>query len=170
MSATVPPDLDPSATIANRFFERRSRRTIGTFGSPNTPRTVALVRKPANQYPSDRRCRFPDWAIAQRTKIERTSAENNQPRSASTATGANSRCSRWRKRRVVEARLTGEVSHSYSDRLKNGRERRPSDGRSSAMSWLRELDESERRTMLATGGGWALDAFDVQVYSMSFPR
>jgi MFS family permease len=37
------------------------------------------------------------------------------------------------------------------------------------MSWLRELDQSERRTMLATGGGWALDAFDVQVYSYVIP-
>jgi MFS family permease len=35
--------------------------------------------------------------------------------------------------------------------------------------WLRELDQSERRTMLATGGGWALDAFDVQVYSYVIP-
>src|SRR5262249_20926279 len=66
--------LDPSATAANRFFERRSRRTIRTCGSPNTPRTVALARKPANEYPSDRRrCRFPDSAIAQRAKIERPS-------------------------------------------------------------------------------------------------
>src|SRR5215475_3624863 len=56
------------------FFERRSRRTIRAFGSPNTPRTVALARKSANEYPSDRRrCRFPDSAIAQRAKIERTS-------------------------------------------------------------------------------------------------
>jgi len=70
----IPARLDPSATIANRFFERRSRRTIRTFGSPNTPRTVALARKPANEYPSDRRrCRFPDSAIAQRAKIERSS-------------------------------------------------------------------------------------------------
>lgn len=37
------------------------------------------------------------------------------------------------------------------------------------MGWLRELDQSERRTMLATGGGWALDAFDVQVYSYVIP-
>jgi hypothetical protein len=67
------PRLDPSATIANRFFERRSRRTMRAFGSPNTPPTVARARKPANEYPSDRRhCRFPDSAIAQRAKIERT--------------------------------------------------------------------------------------------------
>lgn len=37
------------------------------------------------------------------------------------------------------------------------------------MGWLRELDQNERRTMLATGGGWALDAFDVQVYSYVIP-
>ena len=76
----VPPRLDPSATIANRFFERRSRRTIRAFGSPNTPRTVALARKPANEYPSDRRrCRFPDSAIAQRAEIERTSKLKKAP-------------------------------------------------------------------------------------------
>src|SRR6516164_6968152 len=70
----VPAVLDPSATTASRFFERRSRRTIRTFGSPNTPRTVALARKPANEYPSDRRrCRFPDSAIPQRAKIEQAS-------------------------------------------------------------------------------------------------
>jgi hypothetical protein len=70
----VPAVLDPSATTASRFFERRSRCTIRTLGSPNTPRTVALARKPANEYPSDRRrCRFPDSAIAQRAKIERPS-------------------------------------------------------------------------------------------------
>jgi hypothetical protein len=76
----VPPRLDPSATIANRFFERRSRRTIRAFGSPNKPRTVALARKPANEYPSDRRrCRFPDSAIAQRAEIERTSKLKKAP-------------------------------------------------------------------------------------------
>jgi MFS family permease len=37
------------------------------------------------------------------------------------------------------------------------------------VGWIRELDQSERRTMLATGGGWALDAFDVQVYSFVIP-
>jgi hypothetical protein len=58
----VPAVPDPSATAANRFFERRSRRTIRSSGSPNTPRTVAFTRKPANEYPSDRRrCRFPDF-------------------------------------------------------------------------------------------------------------
>ncbi|WJR77268.1 MFS transporter [Bradyrhizobium sp. NP1] len=37
------------------------------------------------------------------------------------------------------------------------------------MGWLRELDDRERKTMIATGGGWALDAFDVQVYSFVVP-
>src|SRR3984957_15573375 len=37
------------------------------------------------------------------------------------------------------------------------------------MGWLRDLNGVERRTMLATGGGWALDAFDVQVYSFVIP-
>jgi MFS family permease len=37
------------------------------------------------------------------------------------------------------------------------------------MAWLRDLDQNERRTMLATGGGWALDAFDVQIYSYVIP-
>ena len=53
----VPALLDPSATPADRFFERRSRLTIRTAGSPKTPRTACFVRKPANQYPSDRRRR-----------------------------------------------------------------------------------------------------------------
>jgi hypothetical protein len=43
------------STAANRFFERRSSRTTRTCGSPNTPRTLAAARKPANEYPSDRR-------------------------------------------------------------------------------------------------------------------
>lgn len=37
------------------------------------------------------------------------------------------------------------------------------------MGWLSDLYPSERRAMLATGGGWALDAFDVQVYSFVIP-
>jgi hypothetical protein len=53
----VPARLDPAATAADRFFERRSRLTIRTFGSPKTPRTVSFARKPANEYPSDRRRR-----------------------------------------------------------------------------------------------------------------
>src|SRR5215470_10748682 len=73
-TSVVPPLLNPSATAANRFFERRSSRTTRTCGSPNTPRTLAAARKPANEYPSDsRRRRFFDWAIPQHAKIERTS-------------------------------------------------------------------------------------------------
>src|SRR6202171_3380212 len=67
----VPAVPDPPATDAKRFFERRSRCTIRRSGSPNTPRTVAFARKPANEYSSDRRrSRFPDLAIAQHAKIE----------------------------------------------------------------------------------------------------
>src|SRR5258708_7298518 len=67
----VPAVVDPPTTAANRFFERRSSRTIRTSGSPNTPRTIAFARKHANEYPSDRRRRrFADWAISQHAKIE----------------------------------------------------------------------------------------------------
>ena len=67
----VPAIVDPPTTAANRFFERRSSRTIRTSGSPNTPRTVAFARKPTNEYPSDRRrCRFAERAISQHGKIE----------------------------------------------------------------------------------------------------
>src|ERR1700676_2937870 len=76
----VPTAADPPATAANRFFERRSRRTIRTPGSPNTPRTVSFARKPANEYPSDRRrCRFPDSAISQHAKIEPASKPRKSP-------------------------------------------------------------------------------------------
>ncbi|MCL2715579.1 MAG: MFS transporter [Alphaproteobacteria bacterium] len=35
--------------------------------------------------------------------------------------------------------------------------------------WLSELNQRERRTLLASAGGWALDALDVQVYSFVIP-
>ena len=83
----VPAVPGPPATAANRFFERRSRRTIRTSGSPNTPRTVSLARKPANEYPSDRRrCRFPDSAISQHAKIEPAS-EPRKPHPRVLSTG-----------------------------------------------------------------------------------
>src|SRR6202035_4462331 len=76
----VPAVPDPPATATNRFFERRSSRTIRTSGSPNTPRTVAFARKPANEYPSDRRRgRFPDLAISQHAKIEPPSKPRKVP-------------------------------------------------------------------------------------------
>jgi hypothetical protein len=66
----VPAVPDPPASVPKRCFEHRSRRTIRTSGSRNTPRTVALARNPANEYRSDRRrCRFPDLAISQHAKI-----------------------------------------------------------------------------------------------------
>ncbi|HEY1933729.1 MAG TPA: MFS transporter [Acetobacteraceae bacterium] len=37
------------------------------------------------------------------------------------------------------------------------------------LAWMRELDAKERRTMGACFGGWALDAFDVQMYSFVIP-
>ena len=37
------------------------------------------------------------------------------------------------------------------------------------LGWFAELDPKERRTMGACFGGWALDAFDVQMYSFVIP-
>lgn len=37
------------------------------------------------------------------------------------------------------------------------------------LAWMKELDAKERRTMSACFGGWALDAFDVQMYSFVIP-
>jgi MFS family permease len=37
------------------------------------------------------------------------------------------------------------------------------------LRWFGELDARERRTMAACFGGWALDAFDVQMYSFVIP-
>jgi hypothetical protein len=63
-TAVVPARLNPPAAPAGRFFERRTRLTIRTSGSLKTPRTVCFARKPANEYPSDRRRRrFADSAI-----------------------------------------------------------------------------------------------------------
>jgi len=55
----VPTCPQAPTAAADGFFERRSRVTIRTSRSPNTPRMVACARKPANEYPSDsRRCRM----------------------------------------------------------------------------------------------------------------
>lgn len=35
--------------------------------------------------------------------------------------------------------------------------------------WLRDLEPNERRTLIACFGGWALDAMDVQIYSLVIP-
>jgi len=35
--------------------------------------------------------------------------------------------------------------------------------------WLRDLDTNERRALIACFGGWALDAMDVQIYSLVIP-
>jgi MFS family permease len=37
------------------------------------------------------------------------------------------------------------------------------------LAWFGELNAKERRTMVACFGGWALDAFDVQMYSFVIP-
>src|SRR6201987_4798848 len=37
------------------------------------------------------------------------------------------------------------------------------------LAWFGELNATERRTMGACFGGWALDAFDVQMYSFVIP-
>ena len=37
------------------------------------------------------------------------------------------------------------------------------------IAWMRDLNAKERRTMGACFGGWALDAFDVQMYSFVIP-
>ncbi len=37
------------------------------------------------------------------------------------------------------------------------------------LAWLRDLNKSERRTMLACWGGWTLDGFDGQLYSYTVP-
>jgi MFS family permease len=37
------------------------------------------------------------------------------------------------------------------------------------LAWFGELNTRERRTMGACFGGWALDAFDVQMYSFVIP-
>jgi len=37
------------------------------------------------------------------------------------------------------------------------------------LDWYRNLSSSERRTFWSCFGGWALDAFDVQVYSFTIP-
>ncbi|MGH7095980.1 MAG: MFS transporter [Stellaceae bacterium] len=37
------------------------------------------------------------------------------------------------------------------------------------LAWLKDLNSKERSTMLACGGGWALDAFDVKMYSFVIP-
>src|SRR5450631_3205507 len=98
----VPAVPDPLTTAANRFFERRSSRTIRTSGSPNTPRTVTFARKPANEYPSDRRrCRFPDLAISQHAKIEPAS----KPRKSLSTS--------------ISAAMIPQITHSIPRRPKN---------------------------------------------------
>ena len=37
------------------------------------------------------------------------------------------------------------------------------------LAWLKDLDPTERRTMVACFGGWSLDALDVQIFSFVIP-
>jgi MFS family permease len=37
------------------------------------------------------------------------------------------------------------------------------------MSWIRELDSKERKTLIAAYGGWSVDAFDFMVYTFVIP-
>jgi hypothetical protein len=37
------------------------------------------------------------------------------------------------------------------------------------IAWLSDLNAKERKTVGACFGGWALDAFDVQMYSFVIP-
>src|SRR6202795_3399576 len=62
----MPMALGPGvpATAAGRFFERRLRVMMRTFGSPNTPRTADCGQKPGNAYASHKcRRRFADLTI-----------------------------------------------------------------------------------------------------------
>src|SRR6476660_8850542 len=62
--AVVPPDLDAATASTRRFFDRRFKVTMRTFGSPKTPRTTGSARKPSNEYVSQsRRSRFDILAI-----------------------------------------------------------------------------------------------------------
>jgi hypothetical protein len=56
--AIVPPGMFSSARPAGRFFERRTSVTMRACGSPNTPRTSSMARKPGNRYASSKRRRF----------------------------------------------------------------------------------------------------------------
>src|SRR6516165_1313430 len=48
-------------------------------------------------------------------------------------------------------------------------ERNNAKGESAMLAWFGDLNAKERRTMGACFGGWALDAFDVQMYSFVIP-
>ena len=68
--AIVPAHLDPAATSARRFFERRRSVITRAFGSPKIPRTIGSARKPANEYVSQsRRRRFDARAIQNSCQI-----------------------------------------------------------------------------------------------------
>ena len=78
-ASVVPTRLRFPATATNRFFERRSRLTILTSGSPKTPRTVSRVRNPAKQYPSDSRRRLQDFPIPHLAKFPASQNPSETP-------------------------------------------------------------------------------------------
>src|SRR5713101_8067367 len=63
-TSVIPARLNTAAAAAGRFFERRLRVMMRTFGSPNTPRTADCGQKPGNAYASHKcRRRFADLTI-----------------------------------------------------------------------------------------------------------
>jgi len=36
-------------------------------------------------------------------------------------------------------------------------------------AWIRELTGQERKTLIATYGGWSVDAFDFMIYTFVIP-
>src|ERR1700760_3577934 len=42
-------------------------------------------------------------------------------------------------------------------------------GEAQMFQWMRDLTQSEKRTMAGCFGGWSLDALDVQIYSFVIP-
>ncbi len=79
--AIVPPGMVPSARPAGRFFERRTRVMMRACGSPNTPRTSSMGRKPGNRYASSRRRRFVEVTRI-RPPTPPSTARRNHPRFA----------------------------------------------------------------------------------------
>src|SRR5437660_6693480 len=64
------------------------------------------------------------------------------------------------------ARIAGQSTKLPA--MPSGSERTQRGG-SAMLAWLGDLNARERRTMGACFGGWALDAFDVQMYSFVIP-
>jgi hypothetical protein len=65
-----------------------------------------------------------------------------------------------RKRRAAKVAALPQTVGSPHGKLR---------GKNAVLAWFGELNAKERRTMGACFGGWALDAFDVQMYSFVIP-